>query len=159
MILLMVDVTLLGCPKQFSDFQHHIGLSVTNCPIFMAFLPSKYICIGFNWSFICLLVFCNPHLQYTLNSNTQCPRIISLELISSGIFFLATASCSSFVLLFDKYSWCIFLQSWITFFDCFKSSFLTAFLAFVFFSFFMKSNPISREWFFGLTFNEMKAFG
>ena len=106
MILLMVDVTLLGCPKQFSDFQHHIGLSVTNCPIFMAFLPSKYICIGFNWSFICLLVFCNPHLQYTLNSNTQCPRIISLELISSSIFFSATASCSSFFFVI----WQIFMM-------------------------------------------------
>ena len=129
MILLMVDVTLLGCPKKPSV---HTGLSVTNCPTFMAFLPSKYICIGFNWSFICLLVFCNPHLQYSLNSNTQCPRIISLELISSGIFFLATASCSSFVLLFDKYSWYNSFQCWMTFSDWF----LTAFLAFAFFSFF-----------------------
>ena len=48
MILLMVDVTLLGCPTQISSLHCHSGLSVTNCPIFMAFLPSKYMYIGFS---------------------------------------------------------------------------------------------------------------
>ena len=135
MILLMVDVTLLGCPTQFSNFQCHSGLSVTNCPTFMVFLPSKYMCIGFNWSFM-FVNFLQPTFAVFIKfQHIQCPRIISLELISSGIFFLATASCSSFVLLFDKYSWYIFLQGWITFSDWF----LTAFLAFAFFSFFMKS--------------------
>ena len=132
MILLMVDVTLLGCPTQFSSATVAFLLQIVQHLWLFCLQNTCVYCIGFNWSFICLLVFCNPHLQYSLNSNTQCPRIISLELISSGIFFLATASCSSFVLLFDKYSWYNSFQCWMTFSDWF----LTAFLAFAFFSFF-----------------------
>ena len=96
MILLMVDVTLLGCPTQFSNFQCHSGLSVTNWSTFMAFLPSKYMCILYWFQLKFHICFFATHIQ--------CPRIIKLEIISSGIFFLATASCSSFVLLLDKYS-------------------------------------------------------
>ena len=64
MILLMVDVTLLGCPTQFSNFQRHSGLTVTNYPSFMAFLPSKYMCIlyWFQLKFhMFVTFFCNPH--------------------------------------------------------------------------------------------------
>ena len=72
MILLMVDVTLLGCPTQFSNLQCHSAVAfLLQIVQHLWLFCLQNTCVGILYWFqlrfhMFVTFFCNPQLQYSL---------------------------------------------------------------------------------------------